>query len=82
MANYLRTLIQAAATASSLSDLALHAAHSSGYVREAAARRCAERGEPDLLPVVTERLNDWVPEIRNAARQALSTLLLAAPRPL
>ena len=82
MANYLRTLIQAAATASSLSDLALHAAHYSGYVREAAVRRCAELGEPDLLPVVTERLNDWVPEVRNAARQALSTLLLAAPRAL
>lgn len=82
MANYLRTLIQAAATASSLSDLALHAAHYSGYVREAAMRRCAELGQPDLLPIVTERLNDWVPEVRNAARQALSTLLLAAPRPL
>lgn len=82
MANYLRTLIQAAATARSLSDLALHAAHYSGYVREAAMRRCAELGQPDLLPVVTERLNDWVPEVRNAARQALSTLLLTAPRPL
>lgn len=82
MINYLQALIRAATTATGLHDLSLYAADSSGHVREAAVRRCAQVGDPVLLPVVAERLNDWVPEVREAARHALLTMLLAAPVPL
>ena len=82
MLNYLQALIRAATTATSLHDLSRYAADSSGYVRAAAVRRCAQQNDPQLLPIVAERLNDWVPEVREAARQALLTMLLAAPMAL
>lgn len=80
MANYLQTLIADASCAHTLPDLSRYATNCSGYVREAAVRRCGQLGQPDLLPIVNERLNDWVPEVREAARQALSELLLTSPK--
>lgn len=53
-----------------------------GYVREAALFRCAELGEAGFLPAVVERLNDWVPQIRHAARSVTLELLPAADAPL
>ncbi|WEF31661.1 hypothetical protein [Pseudoduganella chitinolytica] len=47
----------------------------SGYVREAALARCVELRSWDNLPDMVERLNDWVPQVRNAAQIALKTLL-------
>lgn len=47
----------------------------SGYVREAAVRRAAELGMTTLLPGVAERLNDWVTQVRDAARTAVLALL-------
>jgi hypothetical protein len=82
MFNYLQALIRAATTATSFHDLSLYAGDSSGYVREAAVRQCAQLADPELLPIVAERLNDWVPEVGAAAREALLTMLLAAPEPL
>lgn len=56
--------------------------HWDGYVREAALIRCTELGLVQLLPIVAERLNDWVPQIRHAARCAMLELLVAADAPL
>lgn len=41
--------------------------HYSGYVREAALDRAAELRSLDLLPAVVDRLNDWVPQVRQRA---------------
>lgn len=49
--------------------------HYSGYVREAAIGRAVELGGSGLLELITERVNDWVPEVRRAAANALLTLL-------
>jgi len=43
-------------------------AHYSGRVREAALKRAAELRSPDLLPAIVDRLNDWVPQVRQRAR--------------
>jgi hypothetical protein len=42
--------------------------HYSGHVREAALDRAAELRSPDLLPAVVDRLNDWVSQVRQRAR--------------
>ncbi len=51
----------------------------SGYVREAALRRCVRLALPELFPVIVERLNDWVPQVRQTARTAIITLLPLVP---
>lgn len=66
-------------TSPSLELLRQYSAHHSGYVREAVLRRCVELALPELLPVVAERLNDWVPQVQRVARMALTTLLPVAP---
>lgn len=44
--------------------------HTSGYVREAALKRAAETTWPEVLPGIIVRINDWVPQVRAAARDA------------
>ena len=59
----------------SLDDL-LHAAGSSdGRVREAAVHALALLRDGDALPMLLRRVNDWVPQVRAAARQAVLALL-------
>lgn len=41
--------------------------HYSGYVRQAALDRAAELRSLDLLPAIVDRLNDWVPQVRQRA---------------
>ena len=53
--------------------------HYSGYVREAALRRCAALPLPGLFPLVVNRLNDWVPQVTQAAREAFMALLPVVP---
>lgn len=51
--------------------------HPNGYVREAAVRALARRGEethPEI-PLLVLRLNDWVPQVRSAALEALEARL-------
>jgi hypothetical protein len=48
-------------------------------VREAALKRSVTLASPELLPVIVGRLNDWVPQVRQAARSALLTLLPFIP---
>jgi HEAT repeat protein len=47
----------------------------SGYAREAAVQALALSGHGDALPVLLERVNDWVPEVRRAAYAAVEGFL-------
>lgn len=51
----------------------------SGYIRQAAIARAVKLGHPAFLPAIAARLNDWVPQVRDAARSALITLLPVMP---
>jgi HEAT repeat protein len=46
-----------------------------GYVRQAAVERCVEIGSWENLAGIAERLNDWVSEVRTAARSAMLSLV-------
>lgn len=59
----------------SIDALSVYLRHYNGYVREAALQRAAELASPLLLPAIVERLNDWVPQVRSQAREALRALL-------
>ena len=48
--------------------------HWSGYEREAAVRALAKRGNVAALPALLERANDWVPQVRAAAAEAIDAL--------
>lgn len=76
---YLAEMLRAVSACDSPSQLAVFACDYSGYVREAALVRCVKLSLPELLPVVCNRLNDWVPEVRNMARSALMTLIPFTP---
>lgn len=43
----------------------------SGYRREKAVRDLGSSGSPEAIPLLLERLNDWVPQVRMAAREAI-----------
>ncbi|WP_332848376.1 hypothetical protein [Massilia sp. S19_KUP03_FR1] len=58
-------------------EIAPFAADYDGYLRQAAVEHCVALGDPALLPVVASRLNDWVDQVRAAARAGIMTL---APR--
>jgi len=75
----LKALLREIAGTDSIPLLSEYARHYSGYVRQAVLERCVELARPELLPVVAERLNDWVPQVRDAARTALMTLLPFVP---
>ena len=45
--------------------------HPSGYVREEAVRRLAQGDDGSELPYLLLRLNDWVDQVRDAARRAV-----------
>ncbi|TPQ36936.1 hypothetical protein C2U71_26060 [Burkholderia ubonensis] len=53
--------------------------HYSGYVREAAIGRAVELGGDSSLDSIAKRVNDWVPEVRRAAKNALLALLATVP---
>lgn len=46
-----------------------------GHVREKAVKLLPALGSMEALPVVLQRLGDWVPAVRKAAESALSVLL-------
>lgn len=45
-----------------------------GYLRQAAITHCAGLNVPAMLPLVVGRLNDWVEQVRDAARAAVIAL--------
>jgi hypothetical protein len=79
---HLNEVLQMIASSDSIPLLAEYSRDGSGYVRQAVLARCVELAQPELLAVVAERLNDWVPQVRSAARTALVALLpfVAAPQ--
>lgn len=58
-----------------LKDLLAMSSHASGFKRESAVRRLAMLGKPIAIPYLVVRVNDWVPQVRAAALDALSRLL-------
>lgn len=56
-------------------ELAEYAQSRSGYVRQAAVNRCVNLASPEFLPIIADRLNDWVPEVRQAASFAFIKLM-------
>lgn len=78
---HLNEVLQMIASSDSVALLAEYSRDGSGYVRQAVLARCVELARPELLTVVAERLNDWVPQVRSAARTALVALLPFVPAP-
>jgi HEAT repeat protein len=76
---YVAGRIQDAKSAINVEDLQALMRDYSGYVREAAIARSVELSLPELFPLVAERLNDWVPQVRRLARKALVTMLPFVP---
>lgn len=79
--NHVAGAINAANVTESVSELTMLARHYSGYVRQAALSRCAVLARPELLPVIVDRLNDWVPAVRDTARSAVLAVLPFVPSP-
>lgn len=75
----LRAAIETITVSTDNEFVALCMSHYSGYVREAAIGRAVELGCNSFLESITERVNDWVPEVRRAATNALLTLLATVP---
>ncbi|CAB3759544.1 hypothetical protein GQ57_19600 [Burkholderia sp. MSh2] len=75
----LAAALQSVAASRDVALLAQFIDHYSGYVREAAIARAVELGDSALLEPIAARINDWVPEVRRAATNALSTLLATVP---
>jgi len=48
--------------------------HSDGYVREAAVQKLAATPSPFFASALALRLNDWVPQVRRAAGQAIGRI--------
>lgn len=61
-----------------LAELLRASGHWNGYRREEAVLRLGMLGSPVAIPQLIIRSNDWVPQVRNAARQVLRSLAVAA----
>jgi hypothetical protein len=69
--------LDTACRASVIAELEPLLSNRSGYVREAAVHRAAELLLPTALPLLIPRVNDWVPQVREAAIKAVEAYLLA-----
>ena len=76
--NLLKRLLKSFQKQEGLDDLILMAEHWNGFKREDAVRRLGMLGNPVAIPKLIVRVNDWVPQVREAARKAL--LMLMAPK--
>ncbi len=76
---YFKQLLQDAKSSNSMPDLIRFMRDYNGYVRQAAIARSVTLADAELLPEIVERLNDWVPQVRDAARSAVLTLLPLMP---
>ncbi|MBC3205662.1 PBS lyase [Pseudomonas sp. SWRI111] len=52
--------------------------HSNGFVREVAVRELCRQPSSEALAVLIERLNDWVPQVRDLAAEGLKHYLSPA----
>lgn len=62
----------------SFAELLESAKSRSGFLRERAVRALARYEDVRALPVLIERANDWVPQVRDAAAVAIGRLLVPA----
>jgi len=78
-----RYAISAIAGATTLDQLRPLVVDRDGHIREAAVDACARYALSGALPLLVERLNDWVPQVRAAAQRALTARIpLASPSEL
>jgi len=75
--NLFSQLLKSFAMQEGLDELLSMCEHWNGYKRETAVRRLGMFGNPLALPKLLIRANDWVPQVRVAARNAI--LRLAVP---
>ncbi|HEX7913177.1 MAG TPA: hypothetical protein VF534_34510 [Paraburkholderia sp.] len=75
----LRTAIETLSASTDRELVTACISHYSGYLREAAIGRAVELGGSSFLESIAERVNDWVPEVRRSATNALLTLLAIVP---
>lgn len=54
-----------------VSDPKDHLTSPNGFLREAAVQALADQPQAGTLPMLLERLNDWVPQVRHAAQAAV-----------
>jgi HEAT repeat protein len=73
--NLLNRLLRSFQKQEGLDDLLLMAEHWNGFKRENAVRRLGMLGNPIAIPKLVVRVNDWVPQVREAAREALLKLM-------
>lgn len=52
--------------------------HYNGFIREVAVRELCTQSSPQALAALTERLNDWVPQVRDLAAAGLQGYLCAS----
>lgn len=78
---WLDSLLQASPYDLSEERLCELACDDNGYVRESATRALAQSGTPQALAALVERLNDWVPQVRRVAREAVNDYLDPARLP-
>lgn len=73
--NLLKRLLGSFQKQEGLDDLLLMASHWDGFKRENAVRRLGMLGNPVAIPALIVRVNDWVPQVREAAKEALIKLM-------
>ncbi|HVG19838.1 MAG TPA: HEAT repeat domain-containing protein [Blastocatellia bacterium] len=61
----------------SVTVLGMASFHKSGHIREAAIKRLDRTSSGKELPYLLIRLNDWVPNVREAAQQAINSRINA-----
>ena len=76
---YSSDYFKAVESCNSIPELISAMADYSGYIRQAAIARAVKLAHWTFLPCLAARLNDWVPQVRHAARSALITLLPTLP---
>lgn len=55
--------------------------HGNGFVREIAVRKLSEQSSPAALAALLERVNDWVPQVRELAVTAVQRYLIPEQAP-
>lgn len=58
-----------------IEELARYLSHRDGYIRQAAVDYCGRLAPQGAAVKLVERLNDWVPQVRAAARRALDAVV-------
>lgn len=73
----LRSAIEAIRQCWNIAELLPFLSHYSGYIREAAVTQGAMLKDASIIGPLIDRLNDWVPQVRLAAQNALRANLVS-----